>query len=443
MDLRVCEYCGTEFSADLTECPLCGKSVDPAAEDLDYTTVPEETDFLPNGEESRPSAKKPGQRLAKKKRGGKFASGSKKEKPAAAPQPAAPADGNVYKIPKWMMVLICVFLGLAVVIGAAFGIYNMGWFGKRTSSLSAAAASSSSASSSSSSSALAGSQSTTSAQYTNEEDYKGSQSSQSSQTSVVTCSGITLGKTTVTFEETDQFDNLTYTLEPSDCTQAVVFTSSDDKIATVNAQGKVVAVSGGSATITATCGTKTATCLVTCDFKSEETGAETTTPAALSTTDMTLFYPGEKAALTVTNIPAGASAVFSSADTSIASVTTGGTVSAVGSGQTTVTVKVGDQTLTCIVRCKLDDSTEKTGEDANCTISHSDVTMSVAGEYFKISLKDSSGSAVSGVSWSSSDSSVCTVDSSGVVYAAGSGTAYVSTTYGGKTYQCIVRCNLG
>ena len=90
---------------------------------------------------------------------------------------------------------------------------------------------------------------------------------------------------------------------------------------------------------------------------------------------MTLFYPGEKAALTVTNIPAGASAVFSSADTSIASVTTGGTVSAVGSGQTTVTVKVGDQTLTCIVRCKLDDSTEKTGEDANCTISHSDVTM--------------------------------------------------------------------
>jgi len=438
MDLRVCEYCGTEFSADLTECPLCGKSVDSA--ELDFTSVPEETDFLPDAEANRSSARKPGQHLAKKKRGGRFASSAKKEKPAAKAEREVPADGNVYKIPKWMMVLICVFLGLAVVIGAAYAIYNLGWFGKRTSSLSTAASASAS---SASSSAPSGSQSTTSEQYTNEEDYAAEKSTQSSKPDVVTCTGLTLGKTTVTFDEADQFDNLTYTLEPADCTQEVVFTSSDEKIATVNAQGKVVAVSGGSATITATCGTQTASCLVTCDFAaSEETTEETAVPASLSSTDMTLFYPGEKATLTVSNIPKGSSAVFSSADSSIASVTTGGTVSAVGSGQTTITVKVGDQTLSCIVRCKLDDSAENNGQDTNCTISHSDVTMSIAGEYFKISLKDSSGNTVSGVTWSSSDNSICTVDGSGVVYAAGSGTAYVSTTYGGKTYQCIVRCNL-
>ena len=81
--------------------------------------------------------------------------------------------------------------------------------------------------------------------------------------------------------------------------------------------------------------------------------------------------------------------------------------------------------------------------DGSYSISHSDVTMSLMGEYFKLRLLDSNGDAVSGVSWSSGDSSICTVDASGVVTAAGSGTTTVSTTYGGSTYQCIVRCNLG
>ena len=40
------------------------------------------------------------------------------------------------------------------------------------------------------------------------------------------------------------------------------------------------------------------------------------------------------------------------------------------------------------------------------------------------------------------DVSICSVDGTGVVKAEGSGTAYVSTTYNGISYQCIVRCNL-
>ena len=115
-----------------------------------------------------------------------------------------------------------------------------------------------------------------------------------------------------------------------------------------------------------------------------------------------------------------------------------------GTANITVTIDGYDEPLKCIVRCNLGDSAEG-GDTASgsYSISHSDVTMSLMGEYFKLRLQDADGDSVSGVSWVSSDNSVCTVDASGVVTAVGKGTATVSTTYGGATYQCIVRCNLG
>ena len=95
--------------------------------------------------------------------------------------------------------------------------------------------------------------------------------------------------------------------------------------------------------------------------------------------------------------------------------------------------------MTCIVRCNFDDGVAESGD---CTISNSDVTMGVKGETFQISLRDANGNKITGLLWVSSDLSICSVDGTGVVKAEGSGTAYVSTTYNGISYQCIVRCNL-
>ena len=47
-----------------------------------------------------------------------------------------------------------------------------------------------------------------------------------------------------------------------------------------------------------------------------------------------------------------------------------------------------------------------------------------------------------GLSWKSGNTGVCTVDADGVVTATGKGTTTVSTTYGGKSFECIIRCNL-
>ena len=60
-------------------------------------------------------------------------------------------------------------------------------------------------------------------------------------------------------------DSLTLkaTVEPSDSLDAVTWSSSNSKVATVDANGKVTAIGAGKATITATAGNQTATCEVT------------------------------------------------------------------------------------------------------------------------------------------------------------------------------------
>lgn len=56
---------------------------------------------------------------------------------------------------------------------------------------------------------------------------------------------------------------LTATVTPADAVQTVTFTSSDAKIAKVDASGTVTAVGAGSADITATVNGLTAVCKVT------------------------------------------------------------------------------------------------------------------------------------------------------------------------------------
>ena len=75
--------------------------------------------------------------------------------------------------------------------------------------------------------------------------------------------GITLNKSELTLTAGDS-DTLTATVTPEGSTDTVVWSSSKTDVATVDsATGKVTAVAPGEAIITATAGTKTATCKVT------------------------------------------------------------------------------------------------------------------------------------------------------------------------------------
>lgn len=73
------------------------------------------------------------------------------------------------------------------------------------------------------------------------------------------------------------------------------------------------------------------------------------------------------------------------------------------------------------------------------SISHTDVTLvygQSGADSFVLRLKD--GAKTLDVTWISDDTDVCTV-SGNTIRAEGTGMAYVSTTYQGVTYTCIVR----
>ena len=433
MKLTTCEYCGTDYDASLRQCPLCGKTAVFTAEPVPSSTAP----VADRG------SSKPGKRLA-----------PKPEKPAMQPD----AD-NPYAIPKGMMIAICVILAMAVLAGAAFAIYNLKWFDPKESPFLKKAQTEAPKQEQVQQSAEPELPAQpTERDYTNEEDYAAKNPEPAPQ-ETVTCTGLTLSVPTVTFDEPGLFFNISYKRQPEACAEEVFFSSSDEDVATVNQQGKIVAVNSGTAQITALCGTKSAKCLVTCDFpyvsdeepEPEQLPEEATSdtepqtpavPPSLNNTDMTFFSKGEQFQLEVRDLPEGVHASFASSNPAVAEVTSAGLVTAAGSGTTTVTATLdGGQTLSCIVRCGFADVTAS-ADSTGCELSHSDVTMSIVGEYFKLSLKDAGGNSIKGLSWVSSDPTVCTVSSDGIVTALTKGTAYVSTNYGGESFECIVRCNI-
>lgn len=129
------------------------------------------------------------------------------------------------------------------------------------------------------------------------------------------------------------------------------WSSSDESIATVDADGKVSAVSAGQATITVTDGSGKGTCMVRVKGGTSS-GQTTTTPSSsapkLSSTDFTTRVGGPDVQLKVSGTTS--SVTWASKNTGIATVSGSGVVKAVSAGTTTITATVGGKVLECIVR---------------------------------------------------------------------------------------------
>lgn len=135
----------------------------------------------------------------------------------------------------------------------------------------------------------------------------------------------------------------------------VAFSSSDEAVATVSANGTVQAVSTGSAVITASAADTTATCrvAVTAAVDQPDTPVTPSTPAGKDlslkafNSEVTVqfsFNVGDTVPLEVDGTDA--TVTWSSSDSQIATVDASGVVTAVSSGKTTITAAVDGQTLT-------------------------------------------------------------------------------------------------
>lgn len=81
-------------------------------------------------------------------------------------------------------------------------------------------------------------------------------------TTVVPCTGISLDKTSYTLSDLGESVTLQATVSPIDCTESVIWSTSNENVATV-ANGVATSVGVGTCNITVTCGSYSATCVIT------------------------------------------------------------------------------------------------------------------------------------------------------------------------------------
>lgn len=223
---------------------------------------------------------------------------------------------------------------------------------------------------------------------------------------------------------------LTATVSPSNATDKTVrWSSSQVSVATVSNAGQVTAIGNGTTVITATAGNKSAKCTVTV-----QDGVIAVESVSLSEESLTLDE-GETATLVVTILPEDATdktVSWSSSNSSVATVSNG-IVTAVKEGIATITATAGGKSAQCTITVK------------KAFVAVTDITLSQTnlslekGETATLTATVAPADATDKtVSWSSSDASVATVSSSGLVTAVKAGKATITATAGGKSAQCVV-----
>lgn len=265
-------------------------------------------------------------------------------------------------------------------------------------------------------------------------DFSGYGSESVGETTAVAVTGVTLNKTELTLA-VGSTETLTATVAPENAAnKAVSWTTGDEKIATVDASGKVTAVKEGETTITVTTadGGKTASCKVTVTAATVAVEGVT-----LDKTEITL-KEGESATLTATVTPEKATnkaVSWTSDDPEVATVDGKGKVTAVAEGEATVTVTTEDGGKTAVCHVTV---TAATVAVESVTLDRSELTLEEGESETLTATVAPENASNKAVSWSSSDEGVATVDSNGKVTAVGEGTATITATADGKKAECTV-----
>ena len=235
---------------------------------------------------------------------------------------------------------------------------------------------------------------------------------------------VTLDKTSASMGE-GQSCQLTATVTPSDALTKLTWSSSNENVATVSGSGKVSGKSAGTATIKVTTSNgKTASCSVTVK--------KGPTSISLNKTSETLGV-GQTLTLVAALNPSNSVTYcnWKSTDTTIATVSSAGKVTAKKPGDAIITVKTSNGRVAV---CEITVKKAPTSIALNKTS-----VKNCVGQSFTLKCTPTPSSAYKVCTWSSSNSTVASVDSNGKVTSKKEGTAKITAkTYNGLTATCNV-----
>jgi len=219
--------------------------------------------------------------------------------------------------------------------------------------------------------------------------------------------------------------------------RSVAWQSSNNSVATITTGGLVSGIHVGSATITGTAEGKSATASIT--VRAGAVNSVAITPGSIG------LAAGNTQQLTVTikdasgNVLTGLPVTWSSSNGSVGTVSSSGLVSASHAGSATITASSSGKsgTATLIVSA---------GAISSVSVSPGSVSLVSGGtQQLSATAKDGSGNTITGqsIAWSSSDPSVGSVSSGGMVTAGHAGSATISAAAGGKSGSSSLTVSAG
>ena len=224
-----------------------------------------------------------------------------------------------------------------------------------------------------------------------------------------------------------------------DSVPEIIWTSSDNEIAVVDKNGKVKPLKKGNVVITARAGDAQAVCKITVveaednpdNLSLNHTSYELTVGETVQLKVSTPSNAGRKKENEIE---------WSSSDDKVASVDEKGLVTGVKEGSARIKAAIGDSAVACRIVVKADVHNKDNWK--NLTLSHSSYELK-SGNTLQLQAKATVGNSIIDVpanelEWSSSNTSVATVDSKGNIKAVSRGNAIVSAKVNDLTAVCII-----
>ena len=230
----ICDICGTTYPDTAQQCPICGYANNPAQQMGGEQPVESSRKYVGSSERVR---------------GGRFSEANVRKRNRQTPQNRIqePEEADDYfeqedvpsqSNPVLVSLLVIVIVALLVVTGIIFFRYYL------PNNLPEA---------------------------TTESTEESTLSTGESTVPTVPCTALAITDGAVAVELKNAGDKhlVNVMVLPADTTDELVYTSSNEAVATVNSEGRVTAVGEGEAVITVSCGSQSITCTVTCDFTTE------------------------------------------------------------------------------------------------------------------------------------------------------------------------------